>query len=98
VSRGEIEHRIKRVLRERLEIDLDRVTGRNGGALAGSGLGLDSIEALSLAVALEEEFGFNIDDEDLTAELFHSVGTIADYVTRRSSPSSPATRSDPDLQ
>jgi acyl carrier protein len=82
--REDIERRIKGVLRARLEIEMDRLDGRNAVTLAGTGLGLDSIEALSLAVALEEEFGFSIDDEDLTADLFHSLDTIADYVVRRS--------------
>jgi acyl carrier protein len=82
-ARQQIEHRVRRVLRDRLEIDIARLEG-SGGLLAGSGLGLDSIEALSLAVGIEEEFALDIQDDELTSDLFHSVDSLTDYVMRRS--------------
>lgn len=50
--------------------------------LLGQGIGLGSIEALTLAVAIaiEEEFDIQIDDADLTGELFATIGTLATYV------------------
>ena len=47
------------------------------------GVGLDSIDALRLATALERQFDIQIPDASLTAELFASVGTLAVYVSRQ---------------
>jgi acyl carrier protein len=45
------------------------------------GLGLDSIDALELAMALEERFGVPIqDDPERNREIFASVRSLADFV------------------
>lgn len=41
---------------------------------------LDSMAVVALAVALEREFGFEIDDEDFTGEVFETIGTLAEFV------------------
>jgi acyl carrier protein len=43
---------------------------------------LDSFAVLSLAAALESRFGIHIDDEDFSAELFETVGSLAAFVDR----------------
>lgn len=53
--------------------------------LFGSMPELDSLAVVELAASLEEEFGFEIDDEDFTGETFETLGTLADYVERRRS-------------
>jgi acyl carrier protein len=44
--------------------------------LYGSGVGLDSFDALRLVAALEEEFDITIEDTELTPSTFESVGSI----------------------
>jgi len=45
------------------------------------GLGLDSIDALELAIALEERFGVAVeDDPDQNRVIFSSVKALADFV------------------
>ena len=45
------------------------------------GLGLDSIDALELAMALEERFGVKIeDDPDENRRIFASVRSLAEFV------------------
>lgn len=51
--------------------------------LLGGGVGLDSIEILRLACAVEEEFGITIDEADLRPEHFHTVGALADFITQQ---------------
>ncbi len=51
--------------------------------LLGSGIGLDSMEAMSLAVEIEEAFGIVVLDEDLNEQLFSSFATLTDYVIQR---------------
>jgi len=48
--------------------------------LFGEGLGLDSIDALELVVALEKTYGIRIPDEDVGKEAFASVDALADYI------------------
>jgi acyl carrier protein len=50
--------------------------------LFGSGLGLDSIDALELVVALEKTYGIKIPDEDVGKEAFASVNALADYIIK----------------
>jgi acyl carrier protein len=51
--------------------------------LLGRGIGLDSVESMVLAMALEKEFDISIPDADLTAELFATLGTLTGYVARK---------------
>ena len=45
------------------------------------GLGLDSIDALELAMVIEERYGVQIgEDEDLNRKIFASVRDLATYV------------------
>jgi len=51
-------------------------------ALFGEGLGLDSIDALELGLALQKKYGLKVDAgaADLQ-EHFYSVNTLVDFVT-----------------
>jgi len=44
------------------------------------GLGLDSIDALELSVALETDFGINISDTDTAKAAFASIDALAAFV------------------
>lgn len=41
---------------------------------------LDSLGVVELAAALEERFDIEIADEDVTGEVFETVGSLADFV------------------
>ena len=50
--------------------------------LFGDGLGLDSIDALELAMVLEERYGVTLDDDpDKNREIFTSVKSLAAFVS-----------------
>lgn len=51
-------------------------------ALFGEGLGLDSIDALELIVMLEKKYGIKLANPASGKEIFKSVTTIADYVSK----------------
>ena len=75
--------RIKRVLIESLR--LEGVTPEMIGEedpLFGDGLGLDSVDALELVVALEKEYGIRIESEQMNREDFASVAALAAFVER----------------
>lgn len=48
--------------------------------LFGSMPELDSMAVVTLAVNLEREFDFEIDDEDFTGEVFDTIASLAEYV------------------
>lgn len=52
----------------------------NDGPLFGEGLGLDSVDALELAIHIEEQFGVKMPDDAGTREAFRSVDTLAAYI------------------
>ena len=54
--------------------------------LFGEGLGLDSLDALQLAMALEEQFGVTIPEGDEARPIFASVASIAVYVSHHQKP------------
>lgn len=51
--------------------------------LFGEGLGLDSVDALELVVALEKAYGVVIEDEEVGKEAFASVEVLARFVRDR---------------
>jgi acyl carrier protein len=50
--------------------------------LIGEGLGLDSIDALEIALAVAQQYGFQLhsDDEDSTRRIFASLRSLAQLV------------------
>jgi len=51
--------------------------------LFGTGLGLDSIDALELVAMLEQDYGIIIQDRETADKAFGSVGALASFVTDR---------------
>lgn len=50
--------------------------------LFGEGLGLDSIDALELIVLMEREYGIKLSNPAEGKEIFRSVASIANYVSK----------------
>lgn len=51
--------------------------------LLGSIPELDSMAVVAVLTAIEERYGIVIDDADLSAEVFATVGSLADFVDAR---------------
>ena len=45
------------------------------------GLGLDSIDALELSVALDMQYGINISDSEVAKKAFATIDTLAEFVS-----------------
>jgi acyl carrier protein len=79
-----IEEKIKQVLISALKVNPEVLAASDSNTpLLGRGIGLDSIETLTLVAEIEREFDMQIADEDLTASLFKSLATLAEYVQRQ---------------
>ncbi len=80
----DIEKKIIQILISDLEIDPAILSVVDSNTpLLGRGIGLDSVETLTLVAGIEEAFDIQIDDADLTVELFKSLGTLAEYVLQK---------------
>jgi acyl carrier protein len=83
-SESSIEERVKKVIIERLQISMsDRDLARET-PLIGKGLGLDSVGILELVVGIEEEFDVVLDDSEISLELFECIGSLSDYISKKS--------------
>src|SRR6185369_6049732 len=82
---------IKRLIVKSL--NLDGVTPESitdDQPLFNSSLGLDSVDALELVVALEKEFRIRIESEEIDRKIFASVAHLAAFVdSLRTAPSRP---------
>lgn len=71
---------------KQLIIDSLRIEGMNpddietDAPLFGEGLGLDSIDALQLVVAMEKDFGVIVPDAETGTVVFQSVRSMAQYI------------------
>jgi acyl carrier protein len=76
---------VKSVLVETLGIE-DRVDSLTPDTpLFGSIPELDSLAVVEVVTSLEERFGFQIDDDDFTGDVFDTVGSLAAFVEQNRS-------------
>jgi acyl carrier protein len=74
---------VKRLIVDELNLKgRDPETIEDDAALFGTGLGLDSLDALQLAMAIEEKLGVAIPEGDEARAIFKSVRAIADHVAK----------------
>jgi acyl carrier protein len=73
-----IEQRVKNIIVEQLGVNTDQVTP---DAKFIEDLGADSLDTVELVMALEEEFGQEIPDEE--AEKLQSVGDVIKYIEEK---------------
>ena len=82
--------RIKRMMVENLMLQATEEEIADDQPLFGPGsLGLDSVDALQLVVALDKNFGLKIPDPAAAREILQSVNTIVAAVRTRTADSGP---------
>jgi acyl carrier protein len=82
VQRSDLKAEIKRLLVSELNL-----SGRDPDAIDDdallfdkSGLGLDSLDALQIAMFVEERFGVRVPEGDEARPIFRSVATLAAFI------------------
>jgi acyl carrier protein len=76
-----VEEKVKRIIVDQLGVDEDEVTPE---ASFVDDLGADSLDVVELVMALEEEFGLEINDED--AEKISTVKQAIEYIEGHAKP------------
>ena len=82
MNREETEQKVKEIIVSSLDLeDVSPSDIDTEAPLFGEGLGLDSIDALELGMAIKREFGiaFSKDPSD-NKRIFRSVRTLAEYI------------------
>jgi acyl carrier protein len=80
---GELRSLIKGLLVTELNLKgRDPASIEDDAPLFGAGLGLDSLDALQLAMTIEEKLGVRIPEGDEARAIFKSVRAIADHVAK----------------
>lgn len=78
---AELKSRIKRLLVDNLMLQIPAEEIKDDQLLFGAGgLGLDSVDALQIVVALDKEYGLKIPDPETARKVLQSVETIANAV------------------
>ena len=80
-QRKDLTRRLKETLVERLDLDRHCDEIPDDCLLFGVGLGLDSVDALEIVVAVESEFGLRVEDDDM--QEIRSVNSIVDLILAR---------------
>lgn len=63
--------------------DIDPASIRDDEPLFGTGLGLDSIDALELVLSLEKKYGVKISSSEQSRRALANVNTLAGFIERR---------------
>ena len=79
---GSIRARLKRLIIDSLNLEemTPEMIGDDSPLMGDDGLGLDSVDALELVVAMEKEFGLRIEGQERLREAFVSVAGLAAFV------------------
>ncbi len=80
---AEVAQKVKSIIAEQLGVKIEEVTD---SASFVDDLGADSLDTVELVMALEEEFGIEIPDED--AEKMTNVGEAVRYVEEKAAKTS----------
>lgn len=81
---GAIQQKLLEIIAERLEWPLDDLQVGLDSPIGGEGIGLDSLMIVEFALDIEEEFGFEVDEEQMLDIGSMTLGQVAEFITKRS--------------
>jgi acyl carrier protein len=81
------ELKVAQLIKNTLNLDIEPEDINPTAPLFGEGLGLDSIDALEISMAVSQEFGFKLrsDDPDNT-RIFSSLRALSEHIEKKCSP------------
>ena len=83
-STAELRENLKKLIVDRLNlIDVTPADIGDELSLFKTGLGLDSIDALELTLAVEKEYGVKVANSEQALQAFQSVATLASFIEQR---------------
>ena len=84
MTKNEVRKQIFEILssKERMSLQIDPSAISDDSSLL-TDVCLDSIQILELVVAIEEGFGFSMESEEMSIDLFNRFGKLVDFVHER---------------
>ncbi len=79
----EVVSELKRILGDTLSLGSRASAFTADTRLLGELPEFDSMAVVNVLTAIEDDFGVTIDDGDLNAEVFETVGTLSEFVSRK---------------
>lgn len=80
---AEIKHNIRQLMVENLMLQITaEEIGEDQPLFGPASLGLDSVDALQLVVALDKAYGLKIGDPEAAKKILQSVNSITDAIVR----------------
>ena len=78
MTREEIEAKVKKIVCDQMDVDMERVTPETSFI---NDLGADSLDTVELVMEFEEAFDLNIPDDE--AEKIQTVGDAIEYIEEK---------------
>jgi acyl carrier protein len=75
--------RIRRILRDTLQLGARADQLNAESPLLGGMPEFDSMAVVTVVTMLEDEFGITVEDDELAADVFATVGTLMDFVATK---------------
>jgi acyl carrier protein len=77
---AEIKTRLKEIIVNDLEVNIDPSDITDQVSLYDEGLGLDSIAIVNFIVTIEARFNFSFDESEISSKLFGNIETLAEFI------------------
>jgi acyl carrier protein len=74
---------VKNILSDVLSLGARKNSLKENSSLLGSIPELDSMAVVNLITAMEEHFDITVDDDEITASTFETVGTLTRFVEQK---------------
>ena len=78
-----VEEQVRAILRDVLSLGDRAERLRKDSALLGAIPELDSMAVANVIAALEDRFGFTVDDDEIGGDTFATVGALVDFVAAK---------------
>ena len=75
--------RVKRILRDALQLGDKADKLNESSALLGAIPELDSMAVVTVLTLIEDEFGVTVEDDDVSADTFATVGSLVQFVSEK---------------
>ena len=79
----DLQKEVRDILRDVLSLGPRADRLEPGSALLGAVPELDSMAVVGVIAALEDRFGFTVDDDEITGATFATFGTLVDFVASK---------------
>jgi acyl carrier protein len=78
-----VEQQVRAILKDTLQLGERAARLGPTSALMGAIAELDSMAVVAVIAALEEQFGFVVEDDEISAETFATFGSLVEFVATK---------------